>query len=138
MHKSKFARDGLRWVHRLCTDLWTACKFALPLVARAGVCKYASRMADDLITTKAAAAYLGKAVATLNRWAADEREDRPQPALTLPGATGARLYRRADVEAHGAVQVALALKHGACPSCTAPHHIEFHNDDPCPTEAVAS
>lgn len=104
------------------------------------MCKSTHRMTDDLIATKDAARYLGKSVATLNRWAAEEREDRPQPALTLPGTTGARLYRRADIEAHGAFQVAVALKHGACPNCTTPSHQEWHNGDPCPLEdeAVAS
>lgn len=53
-------------------------------------------MADDLMPTTAVAALLGKSVATINRWA---QEKRLVPAVELPGATGARLYRRADVEA---------------------------------------
>lgn len=93
-------------------------------------------MDGDLITTKAAADLLGKSVATINRWAADEREDRPQPALKVPGKLGARLYRRADVEAYKATQDALKAKHNCCPNCDVP---TWHNGDPCPNaQAVAS
>lgn len=100
-------------------------------------------MADDLITTKVAANILGKSVATLNRWAADKRPDRPQPALTLPGDTGARLYRRADVEAHRAsedARLAKFIASGACSACTLKDGIPTrHADGVCPNaEAVAS
>lgn len=61
-----------------------------------GVCKYAPRMADDLIPTKAAAALLGVTVATVNRWA---NEKKIEPAIKMDGTTGARLYRRSDIEA---------------------------------------
>lgn len=84
-------------------------------------------MADDLIPTKEVSDLLGVSVATINRWAADGREDRPQPALTLPGETGARLYRRADVDAYRA-------SHNMCPTCAMP---TWHGADPCP-EAMAS
>ena len=53
-------------------------------------------MSDDLITTATAAGLLGKSVATVNRWAA---EGRITPAVEMPGETGARLYRRSDIEA---------------------------------------
>ena len=53
-------------------------------------------MADDLLSTSAVAALVGRSVATVNRWA---QEDRLTPAVTMPGATGARLYRRSDVDA---------------------------------------
>lgn len=74
-------------------------------------------MSDDLIGTAEAADILGRTVATLNRWAADKRADTPKPAVELPGKTGARLYRRGDVEAYRATQDALKAKHGACPEC---------------------
>lgn len=93
-------------------------------------------MSDELITTKSAADIIGKSVATLNRWAADERADTPKPALKVPGKLGARLYRRADVEAYKATQDALKAKHGCCPNCDVP---TWHNGDECPGEsAVAS
>lgn len=100
-------------------------------------------MADDLITTKTAADLLGKSVATLNRWAADGRSDRPQPALTLPGETGARLYRRTDVEAYRASEderLAKFIASGACSACTLAERIPTrHADGVCPHEqAVAS
>lgn len=50
----------------------------------------------DLISTSEAARILGRPVATVNRWAT---EGRLAVALKLPGETGARLYRRVDVEA---------------------------------------
>ena len=53
-------------------------------------------MTDELLPTKAVAALLGRSVATINRWA---QEGRLVPALEMPGDTGARLYRRSDVEA---------------------------------------
>lgn len=60
------------------------------------LCKYARAMSDDLLPTTAVAELLGKSVATINRWA---QEKRLVPAVELPGETGARLYRRSDVEA---------------------------------------
>lgn len=106
------------------------------LAGLAGMCKYTRTMSDDLIPTATVAALLNKSVATINRWAAEGREDTPQPALTLPGDTGARLYRRADVEAYKATQDALKAKHQCCPNCDVP---TWHNGDGCPSEpAVAS
>lgn len=49
-----------------------------------------------LVTTTQAAQILGKPIGTVNRWALTGRL---VPAAQLPGRTGARLYRRADVEA---------------------------------------
>lgn len=96
-------------------------------------------MADDLIGTKAAADILGRTVATLNRWAAEKREDTPQPAVELPGKTGARLYRRADVEALAATERARAIAAGACPDCYRPGAHTLHTDGVCPfAEQVAS
>jgi len=53
-------------------------------------------MTDDLIPTKTVAEMFGKTVATINRWA---QEGRLKPAIEMEGLTGARLYRRSDVEA---------------------------------------
>lgn len=97
----------------------------------------------DLIGTKEAAELLGKSVATLNRWAADGRSDRPQPAVSLPGETGARLYQRADVEAYKVSEderLARFIASGACATCTLEERIPTrHADGVCPNEsAVAS
>lgn len=51
---------------------------------------------DDLLPTASVAELLGKSVATINRWAT---EGRLKPALEMGGKTGARLFRRSDVEA---------------------------------------
>lgn len=51
---------------------------------------------DDLIGTKTVAEMLGKSVDTINRWV---KEGRITPTIEMPGETGARLYRRSDVEA---------------------------------------
>lgn len=51
---------------------------------------------DDLLPTQEVARLFGKGVATINRWAT---EGHLSAAVQLPGRTGARLYRRADVEA---------------------------------------
>lgn len=67
----------------------------------AGMRKYVSPMSDDLIGTAGVAERLGVTVATVNRWA---KERRLQPAVKLPGRTGARLYRLADVEAYEAAR----------------------------------
>lgn len=53
-------------------------------------------MTDELLPTKAVAAMLGRSVATINRWA---QEGRLVPAVEMPGDTGARLFRRSDIEA---------------------------------------
>lgn len=100
-------------------------------------------MSDDLITTAAVADLLGKSVATINRWAAEGREDRPQPSLTLPGETGARLYQRSAVEAYKASEderLAKFVAGGACSACTYLDRIPTrHADGVCPNaEAVAS
>lgn len=87
-------------------------------------------MTDDLIATADVAKLLGYTVATINRWAADGTPGKPQPALKLPGETGARLYRRADVEAYKATEDAAAARAGACPTCTPGVH--FHGSDGCP------
>lgn len=52
---------------------------------------------QDLIPTATVAKMLGKSVATINRWAAEG--DRLKPAIDMGGRTGARLFRRSDVEA---------------------------------------
>lgn len=100
-------------------------------------------MADDLITTAEVADLVRRSVATVNRWAAERRDDRPQPALTLPGETGARLYRRSDVEAYKAAEddrLARFVASGACSACTFLERIPTrHADGVCPNaEAVAS
>lgn len=51
---------------------------------------------DDLIPTVEAAQILGVERSTLTRWA---ESGKIQVAQQLPGATGARLFRRADIEA---------------------------------------
>lgn len=94
-------------------------------------------MADDLITTKAVAQRLGVSVATVNRWAI---QNVLEPALTLPGDTGARLYRTADVDAYKATRETRATKaveHGACPNCTSAGVQTWH-DGPCPMAEAAS
>lgn len=53
-------------------------------------------MPDDLLSTKAVADLLGTTPATINRWA---NEGRITPAVKMDGTTGARLYRRSDVDA---------------------------------------
>lgn len=53
-------------------------------------------MSDELLSTKAVADLLGTTPATINRWA---NEKRITPAVEMPGKTGARLYRRRDVDA---------------------------------------
>lgn len=59
-------------------------------------------MADDaLMSTAEAAVTLKVSVATLNRWVA---AGKLTPAMQYPGRTGARLYRREDVEALAAEQ----------------------------------
>lgn len=49
----------------------------------------------DLLRSIEAAELLGIDRATFNRWVA---AGRIKPAVEFPGATGARLYRRAEVE----------------------------------------
>lgn len=51
---------------------------------------------SDLLTTAQVATLLGKSVPTINRWAA---EGILEPTVKLPGATGANVFRRSDVEA---------------------------------------
>lgn len=51
---------------------------------------------DDIVSTAEAARILGKTVSTVNRWAA---EGKLVAVLQMPGETGARLFRRADIEA---------------------------------------
>ena len=65
------------------------------------------RMPEDLIGSADAAAILGVDRATLLRWAS-KPDPKIAPAMRLPGATGACLFRRADVLAlvHDDVQVA--------------------------------
>ncbi len=53
-------------------------------------------MLEDLIRTKDVAGLAGKTVATVNRWVL---EGKLTPAVEMPGKTGARLFRRSDVEA---------------------------------------
>ena len=68
---------------------------AHPLHKSAHVCKYRRMPApDDLIGTAEAADLLGKPITTINRMALDGRLP---VAVQMPGRTGARLYRRADV-----------------------------------------
>lgn len=50
----------------------------------------------DLIPTADVAEMLGKSVATINRWAA---ENKLVPAMEFPGKKGARMFRRSEVEA---------------------------------------
>lgn len=51
---------------------------------------------DELIGTAAAAKLLHVERSTLTRWVLTGRI---KPAMQLPGATGARLFRRTDIEA---------------------------------------
>lgn len=53
-------------------------------------------MSDDLLSTKAVADLFSTTPATINRWVS---QGRITPALQMDGTTGARLYRRSDVEA---------------------------------------
>jgi DNA-binding transcriptional MerR regulator len=62
-------------------------------------------MQDDLVPTKTVAEMLGKPVGTINRWA---KEGKLEPAFEIPGRTGARLYRRSDIEAFAAAEAAEA------------------------------
>ena len=64
--------------------------------ATLGLCKIAYLMTDELIPTKTVAEMFGKTVATINRWVL---EGKLTPAIDMGGRTGARLYRRSDVEA---------------------------------------
>jgi len=52
-------------------------------------------MDTDLLSTAAVAQLLDRSVSTINRWAS---QGRLEPAVDMPGRTGARLYRRSDVE----------------------------------------
>lgn len=54
-----------------------------------------SEATADLLTTAEVAVLLGKAIPTINRWAATGQLP---VALRLPGRTGANLFRRSDVE----------------------------------------
>lgn len=54
------------------------------------------------MSTKAVADLLGTTSATINRWAI---AGRITPAVEMEGTTGARLYRRSDVEALLAAKV---------------------------------
>lgn len=51
--------------------------------------------ASELISTAETARLLGKSVATINRWVV---LGKIKPAHEMPGETGARLFRRSDVE----------------------------------------
>ncbi len=53
-------------------------------------------MDDELLPTATVAELLGKTVTTINRWVL---EGKLIPAVDMPGRTGARLFRRSDVEA---------------------------------------
>jgi DNA-binding transcriptional MerR regulator len=53
-------------------------------------------MQDDLLPTNEVAKLVRRTVATVNRWA---NEGKLIPAVEMPGETGARLYRRSDVQA---------------------------------------
>lgn len=59
------------------------------------MCKGLRMSTDDLITTAQVAQRLDVSVATVNRWV---RDGRIVPAQKLPGATGANLFRPADVD----------------------------------------
>lgn len=95
-------------------------------------------MSDDLIGTAEAAEIIGVRVGTVNRWAA---EGVLEAAVTLPGKTGARLYRRSDVEAYKALREhrrTKAVEYGACETCTT-EGVQTWHSGPCPnTEQVAS
>lgn len=51
-------------------------------------------ISDDFLTTREVAKLLDKPIYTVNRWAKAGK----LRAIKLPGHTGARLYRRSDVE----------------------------------------
>ena len=51
---------------------------------------------DELVSTNEASEILGKSIATVNRMASDGRLP---VAVKASGVTGARFFRRADVEA---------------------------------------
>lgn len=94
-------------------------------------------MAHDLIGTAEAAKRLGVSVATVNRWAAEERLP---AAVELPGKRGARLFSVADVDAYGALRTlrkTKAIEHEACAVCTT-EGVQTWHSGPCPNEAVAS
>lgn len=79
---------------------------------------------------------MGVSVATVNRWAT---EGVLEAALTLPGKTGARLFRRSDAEAYKALRDlrrTKAVERGACAACTT-GGVQTWHDGPCPN-AVAS
>lgn len=65
------------------------------LTSAGRVCKSALVL-DDLIRTRDVADLAGRTVATVNRWVL---EGKLIPAVEMPGRTGARLFRRADVDA---------------------------------------
>jgi DNA-binding transcriptional MerR regulator len=67
------------------------------------VCKIAYLMPDELLSTKTVADMLKTTVTTINRWAI---EGRIKPAGKVPTRTGARLYRRSEVERVIAVRAA--------------------------------
>jgi DNA-binding transcriptional MerR regulator len=50
---------------------------------------------DDLMTSRQVAEATGKTISTVNRWV---DEGKLQPAMTLPGYNGARLFARSAVE----------------------------------------
>lgn len=50
---------------------------------------------DELMSTAQVAAMLGRSVNLVNRWV---REGRLTPHTQVPGRTGARLFRRGDIE----------------------------------------
>lgn len=59
---------------------------------------------NNLVGSAEAAQILGVDRATFNRWVA---RGVVSPAVSFPGVTGARLFRRADVEAlHGDIEAA--------------------------------
>jgi len=66
----------------------------------------------DLVTTAEAAQILDSDVSTVNRWAV---EGRLRVAYRMPGAKGARLYLRAEVEAFAAELD--AQRPPKCPTC---------------------
>lgn len=88
-------------------------------------------MQDELLPTKAVAELLGRSVATINRWA---QERLLEPAIEMEGTTGARLFRRSDVDAFAAAELERRSKHGACPNCA---QTTWHGKDACPTEKAS-